>query len=196
MTVSTSGPILEDLDADGALPGDDQRVVERVKECEILLGHQPLRFDLGFVLRPPDDTDLCAEGLDRLSLVGGHEFRHAHDRSRPRAARRVRHGPAVVPGRDGDDAPLSHRVPARANEVRRAPQLECTGVLRRLQLERNSGGSKRGQRRRIDERGAANPRRDPGTGDVQIAQRDAFAKRHASPTPSHRGVRQGLSGAL
>ena len=54
-----------------------------MNEREVLLGHQPLRFDLGLVLGSPDDADLGAERLDRLALVAGHELGHAHNGTRP-----------------------------------------------------------------------------------------------------------------
>ena len=98
------GQVLEQLEADRPVPGDDRRIVERVDELEALGVADPLQLgerlaDVGAV---EDDPRPVAEaGLDlRAHGAGRHDDRHRDAGRAP--------GPGVglpgVPGRQRDDA--------------------------------------------------------------------------------------------
>ena len=75
------GPILQQLQADRALPGDHVRMIEGRDLDHARLRHEPVDLDLRFVLALPDDAHLGAERADRRDLVRRHEARHADDRA-------------------------------------------------------------------------------------------------------------------
>ena len=60
-------PVPDDLVADGALPGDDQRIVERVDEREPGLGDQAIAVGLRVRVAVADEDDLGAARLHRLA---------------------------------------------------------------------------------------------------------------------------------
>ena len=130
------GALLQDLQPDRALPGDDVRVVEGVDEdrarsprayscaaASVSSTTVPCRTHLGAVV--PGRRDLRQRGADR------HEHRgpHAEQRGGERDALRVVAGA----GRDDPGRPLLGRQP-RDPHVR-AAQLERTGALEVLALE-------------------------------------------------------------
>ena len=96
--------VLEQLEADRAVAGDDRRVVERVDEAEALRVADPLHLGEGLadVRAVEDDPGAVAEaGLHlRADRARRHHDRHRHP-GRPA-------GPGVglagVPGRQRDDA--------------------------------------------------------------------------------------------
>ena len=116
------GDVLEQLEPERALPGDDRRVVERVDEREAAVARPRLRGLEALLERGAADVDdraLAARGL-RLGdrRVGGDEHLAAH------AARGGRGGEAlgVVAGRGGDHAARALRPRARrAWPTRRGP---------------------------------------------------------------------------
>src|SRR5581483_391566 len=68
--------VLDDLEADRALPRDDQWIVIGMDEDQVLrLGHLP-RIDRGGIDRVALQLDLGAEACRTLDLGEGRAFRH------------------------------------------------------------------------------------------------------------------------
>jgi hypothetical protein len=97
-----AGDLLGQLEADGALPGDHVRVVERVHEAEPALALDPLGHLGRVVIGRPGDDRLGAAGPDRAQLYRVDRLGHA-DRGRdPEPPGDVGHRRAVVAPRAGD----------------------------------------------------------------------------------------------
>src|SRR5690606_29528451 len=98
------GPVLEDLERDGALPRDDVRVVERRDHGEAALGGDGLGAGLPLGRGRAFQHDLGAEAAGALDLDlrggGGHD----DDGGDAEVAGGERHGLRMVAGGEGDDA--------------------------------------------------------------------------------------------
>ena len=127
--------VVEEFETDGAVPGDDRGVVERVDELESLLVPHPLhlRERLADVRAMEDDTRPVAQAGLHLGADGPDLHDHG-DRDAGRAP-----GPCIrltgIPGRQGDDAARSRPVRQRSDPVDRPARLEGPGLLEMLRFE-------------------------------------------------------------
>ena len=141
--------VLDELEPDRPLAGDDPIVVERRDDLEPALGCELLGHLLALVAGRADDHDLGAVGRHPLALdrrrVGGH---HDHGR-RPQQASRSSDALGMVARRVGDDAaPALLRGQGRDRGVG-ASQLERPDRLEGFGLQEPSllGRSERHERR-------------------------------------------------
>ena len=118
------GSLLEHLERDGALPGNDARVVIRMDQREPALGLHAFaaRLRLGHALAV--EHHLGAMRAGRRHLHQRRRHRH-HDGRRNLEPRRViGHRLRVIAGRHGDDAAAALGVAERGELVERAAVLE------------------------------------------------------------------------
>ena len=162
--------LLEDLQTDRALPGDDVGVLERVDEHRagalgvLRGGHERLGQGL------PDELDLRAVGAGRRHLRQRRGLRHEH---RGRGAEQPggeRDALRVVAGAGGDHAagPLGVGQPRDARVG--AADLERAGALQVLALEPDRAADAVGQPARVPQRGVPD--------DVRRAARPPPRRRH------------------
>ena len=140
--------VLDDLQADGALAGDDGRVVERRHHGEPL-DPRDLRHAAVPLGRRHQD-DLRPERPDRLDLARGGHVRHDHDAADPEVAGRPGHRLAVVAGRVGHARRPRGRRGQAGQRVHRAADLERAHRLQVLRLEPEPGPVGRPDHRRAD----------------------------------------------
>ena len=127
--------VLEQLQADRAVAGDDRRVVERVDELEALGVADPLHLGEGLADVGPMQDDSRAVAETRVHLRADGTGGHGHgDRNASRPA-----GPGVgLPGvsrREGDHAAGPGCLGQRGDPVGHAARLERAGLLEVLRLE-------------------------------------------------------------
>ena len=113
------GAVLDELEADGALAGDDAGVVEGRDLGEALPGGEAAGLGAGLVLGAAGDAGLGAEGADRRDLGLGDERRHADDGAQAAGAGGEGEGAAVVAGRGAGDAGGAGRQAPRRRWRRR-----------------------------------------------------------------------------
>ena len=96
--------VADDLVADRALAGDDQRIVERMDEGQAGLGDQRVAVRLRVGVAVADEHDLGAARPHRLHLDRRRRLRHDDDGAQPELLRREGDALGVVAGARGDDA--------------------------------------------------------------------------------------------
>ena len=157
MTIRAGGAaeLLDDLEPDRALPGDDRRIVEARHHGRAGLVGDP-RGDLLAALGPAvveDDLGaLAARALDlHLRRVG----RHDDDRPDAEPPRGDRHAARVIARREGDHAALPLLRRELQQPVGRAPQLERAAGLQALAFEPDARARDLAfdQRRALDQAG-------------------------------------------
>jgi len=153
------GDLVEQFEAESALPGDDRVVVERGHEDAALATGDGLCLGAGIIERGAVDDDAgakCAGGVDL-----GEGRRLGHDNGDGNAAGRAGEGDplGVVAGAHGDEASAGGGGIELADEVEGAADLEGAGELEVLALEQEGdvepggGHSERPDRRQADIRG-------------------------------------------
>ena len=100
------GIVLQDLEADGALAGDDVGIVVGMHEHQVLLGRQLARVDRGGVDAVAVQDHARAEARGALDLGEGRPLRHHDGGGNAEALRVIGDALRVVAGRHGDDAAL------------------------------------------------------------------------------------------
>ena len=106
-TVSTFGQIFENLEAYGALSGDDLFVVVGRDDDVSVLGGEFFSFGLALVGAGADDDDFCAEFGSGLALDGRCVVGHDDDAFDLERAGGVGNALGVVAAGVGDDASVS-----------------------------------------------------------------------------------------
>lgn len=132
--MSRAGDLAVELEPEGALSGDDLRVVIR-RDVGLVAGRREGTgggFSLGAIL--PGRTDLDAAFLEKSYLAGLGGRRGEDGDSGVDESRSVRHGQAMVAGRGGHQAALTRLVVASQHSVECAAQLEGAGELMILEL--------------------------------------------------------------
>jgi hypothetical protein len=131
--------VLDQLQGDGALAGDDLGVVEGVDEGEAALALEPLALGerLGGGVAVQDHLGAVAPAGGHLG--GGAVGRHDHGRLGPGLGRRPGHGGAVVAGGDAHQPPLAGLVGQGELAVEGAAGLERARLLDRLVLDQDLG---------------------------------------------------------
>ena len=129
------GQLVEDLQADGSLPRDDQLVVIGVDE-----GHAGLLLQfhgavMGVVVGALDQLDLCAQPLGAFHFHNGGTIRHTDNALDAHAGGGQRHALRVVARRAGDDALGTFFRRKLADFVVRAAHLEAAGDLQVLSFQ-------------------------------------------------------------
>jgi hypothetical protein len=98
------GALLDELEAEGTLAGNDIGMIEGRQHSKPLLGHEPLNLSLRIVLRPADDADLRPQPADAFDLVAENELRHAHYAAHTHGVGSVSQRAAVIAGGGRDHA--------------------------------------------------------------------------------------------
>ena len=166
------GVLLDDLQADGALAGDDARVVEGGDEGAALGLGDALGLGLGGVEIVPEEQDppaQVAHGVDLDARGDG-----GHDDGGVDAQQRGGAGDAlgVVAGGGGDDAAGALGLPQGAHGVVGAADLEGVDRLEVLALDGDGAAQARRQRPHGLERGVLGGLVDGGAQDLaQVAGR-------------------------
>ena len=145
--------LLQDLQPDGGLPGDDVGVIERVDQHRAVLLRIFTRRDQRVVDRLADQVNSCAIRL------GGHQLRqrdidrHEHRRRDPQLGGGPRHALRMVAGA-GRDHPASPVLDAQIGDpVVGAARLERPSALQVLALEPHLFARAIRQHPRRDDRG-------------------------------------------
>ena len=129
------GLVLEHLEADGALAGDDLGVVVGVHEGQVLLLGDLARGQRRGVQGVADQHHPGAEFPGALDLGEGGELGHDDDGRDAQAPGMVGDPLGVIARRHGDDAVFRLLGRQALELVERAPVLERAGVLQALQLQ-------------------------------------------------------------
>ena len=140
--------VLDELEADRPLAGDDPIVVEGRDDLEPALGGELLGHPLALVAGRADDDDLGAIGRHPFALDRRRVGRHHDDRRRTEQARRSSDALGMVARRVGDDAAPELLRRQRRDRGVGAAQLEGPDRLERLGLQEPSqlGRSERHER--------------------------------------------------
>ena len=149
--------VLEQLEPDGALAGDDVGMVEGRQLDPALLGDEPVDLGLGIVLARADHPHLGPKGFDRRHLDRRHQPRQADTGRHAEAGRGIGHRPPVVAGRGADHAPLTLFRAKAGQRVGGTADLEGTDRLCRLQLEQDLTARRRQPGGRNQRRPAGDP---------------------------------------
>jgi hypothetical protein len=96
--------LAQDLHADGALTGDDVRVVEGMNEGQTLLGHQLARMGIGFIIGIAVQHHLAAVGAHRTDLDRRRSTRHDDGRLESEPAGAERHALRMITSAGRDHA--------------------------------------------------------------------------------------------
>jgi hypothetical protein len=131
--------LVQNLQSDGALPGDDLVVVEGVDEGGAGLLLHLAGPGIGVVIGAGHQTDLRPIGAGGLHLADGSPVRHAHHAVHAHAGGGERHALGVVARAAGQDPRLFLLLRQLADLVIRAPQLEAACGLKVLGLEVDLG---------------------------------------------------------
>src|SRR5437867_1161479 len=169
------GHLLQQLEADGALAGDDARVVERMDEDEIALGLDLLGAGKGLVVVFAVEDHLGALPPRGHHLAEGRPFGHDDDGRDAQPGGVPGHGQRVVAGAGGHDAPAALCRRELEQEVGGAALLEGARHLKVLELDEDARAGQSRQRLRVGARrggdGAAEAR--PRRADVVDRRGDA-----------------------
>ena len=142
----------QNLGADRSLPGDHERIVERVDERHAGLGHQRVAVRLGLVVAVAGQHHLSAHRPHRIHLDPRRRLRHDDDRAQTELLRRERHALRVIAGAGGDDAARPLLVGEMRDLVVGAAQLEAEDRLQILALQQHLVVETLGQPGRLVER--------------------------------------------
>ena len=165
--------VLDQLESERALSGDDGGVVERVAERPAVLGGELLRRCHRVVERRPTLDDRRAVGLARLDL-GDRRARWHEDVARDAVvAGGERHRRRVVAGAAGGDARLGP-IAQRVELVHRAADLERPRPLEVLRLEHDRAAEPLRQRRRRHDRGVLGDGPGDLAGGLDVGERDGL----------------------
>ena len=80
--------LLQQLQPNRALPGDDERIVKRRDRRQALLLRKLAGVRFSLVLAGPCDDHLRPKPLHRLNLMRQHQIRHTYNRESPTFQRR------------------------------------------------------------------------------------------------------------
>ena len=152
--------VLEQLQADASLSGDDVGVVEGVHEDGSLALGEPQRGLDAIVDGSLAGMDRGPEAGRRLDLGDGGVGRHEEIAAGALALRGERNRLTVVAGAAGDDSPLD-RAFAAAQLGAGAAQLEGAALLQALRLQRQPAAAAGVDRRHPQGRRAGDQARDP-----------------------------------
>jgi hypothetical protein len=144
--------LLEDLQAAGALPGDDVRMVERVDQHRPGRGRELVRRDEALVHRGSDELDLRPICLGGGDLGHRRPVRHVDLGVDAQQLRGERHALGVVPGARRDDPACLLGVREAGHARVGAADLERPSPLKVLALEEDLGAHLLRQGPRVLER--------------------------------------------
>ena len=140
--------LAQDLHPDGALSGDDVRIVVGVHEGQLAAPFERFRMPIRLVVRVAHQHHLGATGSDGVDLDAGRGDGHDDCRAASQALRRERDALRVVAGGCRDHPALQRSVGERGHLVVSAAQLEGEDGLHVLPLEQEVVADPRGEGRR------------------------------------------------
>ena len=172
--------LLDELQAERALTGEHERVLEGVDVG--LSRFDPLLGGHGSVVEAePGEDDVCAVALGRLDLcvrgVLGHEDGCAHPGFPCGPSDRL----AVVARARGDDARSALGVGELRDPVVGAADLERACALEVLGLEPHRAAREAPERLRGDDGGLARDTLEPSPRLLDLSERRACRRRHPAP---------------
>ena len=129
------GVLLDELQTDGALTGNDAGVVEGGDVGQALGLGQAGGLSLGRVEVVPVEADLATQGANGVDLDRGGDGGHDDDGAHPQQGGGAGHALGVVAGRGGDDAALALGRAQGAHGVVGAADLERVDGLEVLALD-------------------------------------------------------------
>ena len=127
--------LVEDLQANGSLPGDDLLVIVRVDKGHVVLLLQLHGLVVGFVVGAGHKADLRAQIFGVFHLHQGCAVRHTDDAADAAPGSRQRHALRMVARRAGNDALGALLLGKLADLIISAPHLKAAGGLQVLSLE-------------------------------------------------------------
>jgi hypothetical protein len=166
--------VLEQLEAERSLAGDDVGIVEGMDEREAGLGGPVASRDEAVVDARADDHDARAQRFGRLDLGDRRALRHEHLARHAALPRRQRERLRVVAGASTDDAGRAP-VAQRRQPAQRAADLEGPGALQRLRLQHDLATAALAQRRGRQDRRVARDVADRLAGARHVLGRDRGA---------------------
>ncbi len=129
------GVLAEDLEADGALAGDDIRVIEGVNEGEAFGGGAAFGLGEGFVETLAEEDDFAAEVFGGVDLGDGGMLGHVDDGADAEAGGVIGEALAVIAGRGADNAAGAFFRRQEEELVEGAALLEAAGHVEVFELE-------------------------------------------------------------
>jgi hypothetical protein len=106
------GQVVQQLQPQGTLTGDDVRMIKGRHHGHAFLGNQTIDLDLRVILAFADDAHFRSQRLDAIDLVPGHQRRHADDTARAGLLSGIgKAAPMIAGGGCGDAAPRSLKLP-------------------------------------------------------------------------------------
>ena len=160
------------LERDGALAGDDARIVIGMDEGEAFVLRNSERAGVGFGERGAFQDDAGAEILGVLDLGEGRAFRHHDGDGNAQAAGMIGDALRMIAGRHGGDAALALVFAQRQQLVERAALLEGGGVLQVLEFEMDVGAGDARERVGMAGRRALDRALDGARGGADIVDRE------------------------
>jgi len=178
--VSGGGEVFQNLEAGGALAGDDEGVVKGVD------GDGALAFALGELGEGVGDggrqDHLGAVVAGGAEVIGGRGGRHEDGGAEAEFAGGVGDSLGVVAAADGGDV-AARGEPSGEELIEGAAGLERAGFLEELELEVDVGAKTAGERFAAGKRRAADAARDAFLGGADIFNRDGRQWKEFSRSP-------------
>jgi hypothetical protein len=143
----------EDLVSNGALAGDDERIVEGMDEPQAARQDDLIAVRLGIGIRVAAQHDFRAHLADRVDLDLRRRLRHHDEGAQAQVARREGHALRVVARAGRNDAPRALRLGEVRDVVVGAAQLEAENRLQVFPFQEHLVlQARREARRRLERR--------------------------------------------
>ena len=177
--------LLGDLEADGALPRDHLRVVERLDQRHAALRRDPpanllAALRLAVVQHHLGAVRLRVRNLERRRVLGHHDDRRDAER-----LRRARDALPVVAAAVRDDAARALGVGNRRDRAPRAADLERARALQALGLDEDAPANQLVEKRRREQRRAHDVVADARLRRADRIDRRRLAHRRERPRAAH-----------
>ena len=130
--------LLQQFKPDGALPRDDQGIIERVDKRHVVGLAEARGFGASLVIIGTVKHDLGAKAASCLHLYQRRCEGHHNHRANTSACSVVSHTLRMVAGAGGDDAAAGLLRRQHGNAVQRSTLLEGSGHLQIFQLEEDA----------------------------------------------------------
>ncbi len=168
--------VLDRLQRGGALPGDDQRIVERPHQGGAALRHQPVGDALAALGMAVVEHDLGAVTPGVLDLDVRGVGRHDDDGLDAEELGRAGDALGMVAGGERHNAALALGLAHRREPVEGAAELERTGALQALRLDEEAIAETVAQPWRFQQGGVDRAAPEPGGGGADIRKTGQFRR--------------------